>query len=251
MKIARIVFDGKCYNGLVTELGFQPYEGSFYDGSAKVNGNLIPLDEIRYLPPCEPKTILAVGKNYKDHAAEMGGAFPANPILFIKPTSAIIAHKEHIGTPKGCGRIDYEGELAFVVKKTAKHVKKEEAASYILGYTCMFDITAREVQSTDGQWTRAKSFDTFAPFGPVIETNLNVMSSSVTTRKNGNVVQQASFTLMTWPPAALLEFITSCMTLYPGDVVTTGTPAGIGPITQGDTLELDIPGIGILMNKVI
>ncbi len=251
MKIARVLFDGRTYEGVVSKLGFQPYIGSFYDGTARPEGGLLPLDEIRFLTPCHPRNIVAVGKNYLDHAKEFGGDIPDRPILFLKPATAAVSHLAHIEMPEGFGRIDYEGELAFVVKKTAKKVASKDAADYILGYTCMFDMTAREVQRADGQWTRGKSFDTFAPFGPTIETDADIANAVLTTRKNGVTVQHAPCSDMRWQPHDLLSFITAFMTLYPGDVVTTGTPAGIGPVESGDTLELEITSVGTLINKVI
>ena len=203
----------------------------------------------KLLVPSVPTKIVAVGKNYFDHVKEMGGDVPATPILFIKPTSALLPEGGLIVPPSG-ERVDYEGELCFIVKKTAKRVKRSEAKDYISGYACFNDVTARDIQSRDGQWTRAKGYDTFAAVGGIVSDEVDADNVSVQTRLNGKVVQSSSTSLFMHDIGALMEFITDCMSLYPGDIVTTGTPAGIGPMKSGDTVEVEIGGIGTLTNIV-
>lgn len=222
-----------------------PYEGVTYSGETA------DFDESRLLAPCSPGKIVCVGKNYKDHALELGGSVPENPILFIKPTTALNCHNGDIIYPGISKRVDYEGELAVVIGKRARHVRPDEAFDYIQGYTCFNDVTARDIQETDGQWTRAKSFDTFAPAGPYLITDVDVKSLSLTTRLNGKIMQSANTSMFIWGIPYIISFITECMTLLPGDVIATGTPAGIGPMNIGDEVEVEIESIGILKNKVI
>lgn len=224
-------------------------EGDIF-GAYRVTEVCDKLTDCELLPPCEPTKIVAVGKNYKDHALEMGGFFPKNPILFIKPTSAIIPHNGAIIYPETVNRVDYEGEFAIVIKKIAKSVKEKDAKDYILGYTCLNDVTAREIQTLDGQWTRAKGYDTFSPFGPVITDEVDPDHVNVKTLLNGVIVQNSNTSLLTWKAYYLVEFVTEAMTLYPGDIITTGTPAGIGPMKRGDRVDVILHGIGTLTNYV-
>ncbi|MDR0285949.1 MAG: fumarylacetoacetate hydrolase family protein [Propionibacteriaceae bacterium] len=213
-------------------------------------GAQTPLAGATLLAPCEPGKIVAVGKNYYDHAREMGGDAPANPILFIKPNTTVNDPEATVVRPRSSQALDYEGELAFVVGRRATRVAAADAADYIFGYTILNDITARDLQSADGQWTRAKSFDGFAPVGPYLVTGIDAGDLSLTTRLNGEVKQASRTSLMMWGVPALLEFITEVMTLLPGDVVTTGTPAGIGRMADGDEVEVEIEGLGVLRNRV-
>ncbi|MEA4831473.1 MAG: fumarylacetoacetate hydrolase family protein [Oscillospiraceae bacterium] len=217
-------------------------------------GEILPIsdqtDNIVILSPSMPSKIVAVGKCYKEHIAEIGGEVPETPVIFLKPPSSVNHHLGNIRIPNGFGRIDYEGELAFIISQKASSVKASDAHNYILGYTCFNDVTARDIQKIDGQWTRAKGFDTFAPFGPWIETEVDPMCLNIRTVRNGKTVQKANTSDMRWNVYEQLEFITSCMTLMPGDVVTTGTPSGIGEIKAGDIIEVEIEGIGILKNFV-
>ena len=225
-------------------------KGDPYSGTLCETGEHLALSEVKLLAPSDPTKIVAVGKNYRDHAAELDGAIPDHMILFLKPASAVLHPGEDIIRPRGVKRLDYEGELAFLVAKKAKDVPPERAAEYILGYTALNDVTARDVQADDGQWTRAKSYDTFCPFGPVVTDEVDPEALHIETRLNGRVVQSSNTRMMTWGAAEILAYVTSCMTLYPGDVVTTGTPAGIGPMQTGDIVEVEIEGIGCLRNGV-
>ncbi len=229
----------------VRTLSAAPYEGLVYDGGK------LPLAECRLLAPCEPTKIVCIGKNYYDHAKEMGSEPPAKPLLFLKAPNTLNHPEGKVHAPSFVERLDYEGELAFVVKRRAKDVKEENFADYVLGYTCLNDVTARDVQYGDGQWTRGKSMDGFAPVGPVVTDEIDGACVEVETRLNGRMVQKGNTALFMHKLPALMAFITASMTLEPGDVVTTGTPAGVGPMQPGDTVEVEIPGIGVLRNHII
>lgn len=229
----------------VFTLSEAPYERLCYDGS------FVQLGSCRLLAPCIPTKIVCVGKNYYDHAMELGGEMPDHPILFLKGPNCINCHEGEIHAPVFVKRLDYEGELAFVVGKTAKDVKAADAMEYILGYTCFNDVTARDIQSEDGQWTRAKSMDGFAPIGPWIVDRLDPSDLKIETRLNGKTVQSSRTSLFMTGLPEILEFVTASMTLVPGDVVATGTPGGIGPMCPGDVVEIEVESIGILRNRVI
>ena len=214
-------------------------------------GESLPLDSCTLLAPAEPSKIVCVGKNYYDHAMEMGEGVPDHPILFLKGPNVLSNPETPITAPDFVTRVDYEGELAVVVGKRAKNVKAEEAKDYILGYTCFNDVTARTVQKEDGQWTRGKSMDTFGPCGPWVTDEVDPADLAITTRLNGNVVQQSRTSCFMHNVPALIEFITASMTLEPGDLIATGTPAGIGPMKNGDRVEVEIDGIGLLSNPVV
>lgn len=225
-------------------------EGTPYD-SVKETGETAEFDEKSLLAPCDPTKIVAIGKNYFEHAVEFGEPVPHNPTIFIKPTTALNDPFGTVDYPDCSNRVDYECEIAFVVKKTAKHVRAENAAEYILGYTCLNDVTARDIQKDDEQWARGKGFDTFAPVGPLLTDEVDPSAGlEVTTRLNGELKQSSTTDKMMWNIPYLLEFITECMTLLPGDVVTTGTPAGIGPMNRGDRVEVSVSGIGTLVNFI-
>ncbi len=229
----------------VRTLSQAPYEGVFYDG-----GNL-PLAQCRLLAPCEPTKIVCVGKNYLDHALEMGGVVPEAPVLFLKGPNTVNCHEGQVHAPGFVQRLDYEGELALVVGKRAKDVKASDFAEYVLGYTCLNDVTARDIQKGDGQWTRGKGMDGFAPIGPWLTDEVDGADLKLETRLNGKTVQSARTSLFMHSLGELMEFITAAMTLEPGDVVTTGTPAGIGSMVPGDVVEVEIEGIGVLRNRVV
>ena len=214
------------------------------------SGVCLDVEGVNLLAPCEPNKILCVGTNYYDHVQELGFDRPATPILFIKPSTCVNAPGATLVRPRSSQRLDYEGELAFVVGRTATRVSAAEASDYIFGYTILNDVTARDLQSADGQWTRAKSFDGFAPVGPWLTTGIDPSDLELTTRLNGEVKQHSRTSLMMWGVPELLEFITEGITLLPGDVVTTGTPAGIGPMADGDVVEVEIKGLGMLRNPV-
>jgi len=210
----------------------------------------VPLEEVRLLPPTIPSKIVAVGLNYRDHAEELGMTLPEEPLIFLKPPSAVVGPEDRILLPPGVGRVDYEAELAVVMGKTARRVPPERAREHILGYTCFNDVTARDLQKKDGQWTRAKSFDTFAPLGPWIETDLDPSSLRIRTYLNGEVVQDSSTEKLIFSVEKLVSFVSHIMTLYPGDVIATGTPPGVGPLSPGDVVEVEVEGVGRLVNFV-
>lgn len=229
----------------VLTLSKAPYESLEYDGER------FPLSQCRLLAPCEPTKIVCVGKNYLEHAREMGAEPPGFPVLFMKGPNTLNRPEGAIHAPDFVGRLDYEGELAVVVKRRAKDVKAKSFSEFVLGYTCLNDITARDVQRQDGQWTRGKSMDGFCPVGPWVSDEVEPEGLELTTRLNGKIVQQGNTADFLTSVPQLLEFITASMTLEPGDVVATGTPAGIGPMIPGDRVEVAIEGIGVLKNEVI
>lgn len=208
------------------------------------------IDEVKLLAPSTPSKIVAVGLNYRDHAAELNMTLPSEPLLFLKPSTAVIGPGDLILYPEQSERVDYEAELAIVIGKRARFVERKNAADYILGYTCINDVTARDLQTQDVQFTRSKGFDTFAPIGPWIETELNTAELSVKSRLNGELMQSSSTSQLIFPVDELVAFISSVMTLLPGDVIATGTPSGIGPMQPGDTIEISVGGIGVLSNTV-
>lgn len=249
MKYVRVSVENRAFWGVlegdsVHLLAVAPYEGCSFTGET------LPLTACRLLCPCEPGKIVCVGKNYRDHALELGGFVPEDPILFLKGTNTLNHPEGEILAPAFVQRLDYECELAFVVKKRAKNVKADAWQDYILGYTCLNDVTARDVQEKDGQWTRAKTMDGFCPVGPVLTDEVDPTALPICTCLNGKVMQQGNTSDFLHKIPELLEFITASMTLEAGDLVTTGTPAGIGPMKPGDTVEVEIPGIGILRNYV-
>jgi len=247
MKILRFRWQGRDWWGRLERDRVLSLPG-IRSGSFPKEG--VPLTEIKVLAPTLPTKIVAVGLNYRDHAEELGMGLPENPLIFLKPPSAVIGPEDHIVLPQGVGRVDYEAELAVVIGKTARKISPEEAREYILGHTCFNDVTARDLQKKDGQWTRAKSFDTFAPLGPWIETDLDPSAVRVKTYLNGKLVQDSSTENLIFPVPELVSFISQVMTLYPGDVIATGTPPGVGPLAPGDVVEVEIEGLGRLVNFV-
>ncbi|MCB9109840.1 MAG: fumarylacetoacetate hydrolase family protein [Anaerolineales bacterium] len=209
-----------------------------------------PFKELRILAPCEPSKIVCVGRNYVEHAKELGNEVPKIPLIFLKPPSSIIATGEHIVLPSQSKQVEHEGELVAVIGKRAKNVTAENAKEYIFGYTIGNDVTARDLQKTDGQWTRAKGFDTFCSFGPWIDTDFDPSDAVVTCRVNGQMRQMASSRDMVFNVGTLIAYISSVMTLEPGDLVFTGTPAGVGELKNGDVVEVEIEGLGKLSNPV-
>ena len=249
MKFVRVEIGAKAYWGELKDntiflLTDAPYS------AGEQTGETLSLEGAKLLAPCQPSKIVCVGKNYYDHAIEMNEGVPETPIIFIKPSTTLNHPAAVIPYPSLTKRLDYEGELAFVVSKTAKNVKAADAGEYILGYTCCNDVTARDIQKGDGQWTRGKGFDGFAPIGPWITNEVNPDDLSIETRLNGKTVQTSRTSKLMWDIASLMELITACMTLLPGDVVATGTPSGIGPMKHGDRVEVEIEGIGKLVNTV-
>ncbi|MBC7251018.1 MAG: fumarylacetoacetate hydrolase family protein [Anaerolineae bacterium] len=250
MKIARFVWQEEERYGLIEGNEVYLLEGDLF-GAFERGQRVGTLAEIRLLAPCTPSKIVAVGRNYADHASEMESDVPSEPLIFLKPPSAVIGPGESIVYPPISQRVDYEAELAAIIGRRARNVSAEEALDFVLGYTCGNDVTARDLQSKDGQWTRSKSFDTFCPLGPWIVTDLKPNDLAIECRVNGAVKQKSSTRQMVFPVAELIRFITQVMTLEPGDVIMTGTPAGVGPLYPGDRVEVEIEGIGVLENVVV
>ncbi len=212
---------------------------------------MVELSDAVLGPPCLPSKVVCVGLNYSDHAEEFGKPIPEEPCLFMKPSTSVIGPEGTIVYPSGAGRVDYEAELGVVVGREARNVPQQEASQYILGYCCLNDVTARQLQRKDGQWTRAKSFDTFCPIGPCISTGIAPGDLSIKLRLNGELKQSSKTSKLIFHVNELVSFISSVMTLLPGDIIATGTPSGVGPMEPGDVVEVEIEGIGILRNKVI
>ncbi len=251
MRYVRFARDGQNFWGiLIKDDLIQPLTAAPYlQGVAK--GPAVPLQAVRLLAPCEPSKIVAVGKNYHDHIREFDSQIPENPILFIKPSTSVNDPESPIPLPPSglSQRIDYEGELALVISRKASKVSAAEAKDYILGYTCLNDVTARDIQKKDNQWTRAKGFDGFAPTGPILTDEVDPANLTIRTRLNGHIVQESSTSRLIWPVGELVAFITAAITLLPGDVITTGTPSGVGPMQDGDVVEISVEGIGCLRNR--
>ncbi|PZG49773.1 2-hydroxyhepta-2,4-diene-1,7-dioate isomerase [Spongiactinospora gelatinilytica] len=221
-------------------------------GTVQFTGERKPLSEVRLVAPMLPSKVIAIGKNYADHAREMGAEPPAEPVVFSKPSTSVIGHGEAIVYPEKLSeRVDFEGELAVVIGRLCRDVPVERAAEVIFGYTCANDVTARDLQKKDGQWTRAKGFDTFCPLGPWIQTDLDPADLAITTTVNGEIRQSARTSQLLHDIPALIAYVSAVMTLIPGDVILTGTPAGVGPLSLGDEVGVGIEGIGTLSNRVV
>jgi 2-keto-4-pentenoate hydratase/2-oxohepta-3-ene-1,7-dioic acid hydratase in catechol pathway len=249
MRIVRYSHDGQMSFGVlegetiaaITPHPFAPFEYS---------GERLAPDDVRLLAPVLPTKVVAVGKNYADHAEEMGDEVPDEPIIFLKPSTAVVGPDDPIIYPAGVDRVDYEGELAVIVGKVARRLDEDDALQVVLGFTCANDVTARNLQASDGQWTRAKGFDTFCPLGPWIETDLDSSDLAVRTLVNDEQRQSSRTSMLVNSVARLLVFISGVMTLLPGDVILTGTPAGIGPLAPGDRVAVEVEGVGVLTNRV-
>lgn len=237
--IARFMKDGLARGGSYSE------EHGMVSG-----GEVIPLSEVTLLPPCQPSKIVCVGLNYVRHAEELKMSLPDEPILFLKPPSSVLAPEGRIVLPQSSKQVDFEGEMAVVIGKRCRNIKADEADGHILGYTCFNDVTARDLQKKDGQWTRAKSFDTFAPFGPWIG-KIDPSNAEIRTRINGRTMQSSNTSDLIFSVPRLVQFISSVMTLEPGDVIATGTPPGVGQLQRGDVVEVEIEGIGVLRNTAV
>jgi len=206
---------------------------------------------MKLLEPIRPSKIVCVGRNYREHAAELGNKMPDEPLLFLKAPSAIISSGDEIVLPGASQQVEHEGELGVVIGRVARNIPSEEdPLSYVLGYTCVNDVTARDLQRKDVQFTRGKSFDTFCPVGPWIETDIDPSNVVVETRLNGEVKQKGNTADMAFPVTFLIRYISEIMTLYPGDLIATGTPAGVSRMKPGDIVEVEVAGIGILQNRV-
>lgn len=227
--------------------------GDLSAGNLSLEGSepAIRLSEARLLPPVAPSKIVCVGRNYREHAAELGNPMPPEPLLFLKAPSTIIGDGEWIELPEVSQRIEHEGELAVVIGRRCRRLADDEdPLSYVLGYTCLNDVTARDLQRKDVQFTRGKSFDTFCPVGPYIVTGLDPSDLSIETRVNGQVRQSGRTSAMAFPVRHVIRYISHAMTLEPGDLIATGTPAGVGPLLDGDVCEVEVEGVGVLKNRV-
>lgn len=253
--IIRFERNGKVKHGWMVEdeKKVRVIEGDIYKlQSAKpiMTGLEVPLDDVVLQAPSAPSKVVCIGVNYRDHAEEMGIDLPAEPLMFLKPSTTVVGPGEPIVYPRLTENLHYEGELAIVIKKEAKQVKAEDAEEYILGYTCAIDVTARDLQMKDGQWTRSKSFDTFCPLGPAIAAKLDHQDLRIVTRVNGEVRQDSSTSQMVFSVPQLVEAVSAVMTLLPGDVILTGTPPGVGELKVGDEISVTIEGIGTLSTRV-
>jgi 2-keto-4-pentenoate hydratase/2-oxohepta-3-ene-1,7-dioic acid hydratase in catechol pathway len=228
---------------------FFSLSGDLFDGYQ--TGDELAVDGHDFLAPVTPGKIVAIGLNYRDHAAEMNKPLPQEPLMFIKPSTAVIGPEQPIRLPRGVGEVHYEAEMAVVIRRTATSVRAEDAAGYVLGFTCLNDVTARELQRKEVQYTRAKGFDTFAPLGPCIAVGLDAAALAIEGRVNGEPRQASSTNQLIFTVPQLIEFVSHVMTLNPGDVITTGTPSGVGPLHPGDRVSVTIEGIGTLSNPVI
>lgn len=231
---------------VVAEIAGHPFT------SPTPTGQRFPLDEVRLVAPILPSKIVGVGKNYGDHIREMGGDEPPDePVIFLKPSSAVVGPGEPISYPKQSEHVDHEAELAVIVGRLCRDVPEEQASAVVFGYTCANDVTARDLQRSDGQWTRAKGFDTFCPLGPWIETALDPADVAVTSSVNAEPRQHGRTSALLRSVPALISYISSVMTLIPGDVVLTGTPAGVGPLDIADEVSVSVEGVGTLTNGVV
>jgi 2-keto-4-pentenoate hydratase/2-oxohepta-3-ene-1,7-dioic acid hydratase in catechol pathway len=251
MRLCRVSIDGVAHYGVVTGEQIELVAGDPFRGPAS-SGVAVPLAGARLLPPTVPSKILAVGQNYRAHAAEMGHRSPPDePLLFLKAPSALLAPGDPIVRPGGYERVDHEGELCLVIGRRARHVRAAEALDYVFGYTVLNDVTVRDLQQKDGQFTRAKGFDTFAPCGPWVETDLDPGALRIVTRVNGQVRQDGRTADLIFSVPELVAFASRVMTLEPGDLFSTGTPRGVGQLWPGDVCEVEIEGLGTLANPVV
>lgn len=242
--------------GVVTGDSVCPVEPSPYECASpaemlQATGPLRPLDQVRLLAPVTPSKVACVGRNYAEHAAEFGNEAPPEPLIFLKPPTSIIGPGAPVVYPALSERVDHEGELAVVIGRRCRRLREEEALSFVFGYTVANDVTARDLQRKDGQWTRGKGFDTFGPVGPWVDTEYDPVNRAVRCSVNGELRQDSNTALMIHSVERILAYITAFMTLEPGDIVMTGTPAGVGPVEPGDTMTVEVEGLGTLTNPVI
>lgn len=251
MKIARFSHNDAITYGILDGDELVVLSGDPMFAGYEPTGERVPLGDVALLAPVIPRSkVVCVGKNYHDHAKEMGGEAPAEPLLFLKPNTSVIGPGDTIVRPRLSERVEFEGELAVVIGRIAKNVSADDALDYVFGWTVANDVTARDLQQRDGQWTRGKGFDTFCPLGPVIETEFDPEQAQIETRVNGEARQHAPLTDMIHSVAEIIEYAAAVFTLLPGDVILTGTPAGVGPLAAGDVVEVDVAGIGVLRNPV-
>lgn len=250
VKYVRFELDDKSVHyGLLENEGIREITNPFR-GEVRRLSVFYEMDGVKLLAPCEPTKALCIGLNYRDHAEECRYDIPTTPVVFMKPSTAVIADGETIVYPSQSRRVDYEAELCVVIGKKASHVSEEEAPYYVLGYTCADDVTARDLQPHEGQWTIAKGFDTFLPLGPFISDEVDPSKLDIESRLNGKTMQKSDTSNLIFGVNYLVSYLSSVMTLLPGDVICTGTPSGISGMNRGDTIEVIIEGLGVLRNTV-
>jgi 2-keto-4-pentenoate hydratase/2-oxohepta-3-ene-1,7-dioic acid hydratase in catechol pathway len=250
VRVCRYRLRGQDRYGLVEGDRIRPQTAAPWAGGTP-EGAPVPLSEVELLAPVEPTKVVCVGRNYRAHARELGNEVPSEPLLFLKPSTAVVGPGEDIRCPEQSNEVHHEAELAVVIGRTLSHATAVEARLAVFGYTCLNDVTARDIQRAEKQFTRAKGFDTFCPVGPVVETGVDPLDLVVVCRVNGEERQRGSTRDMVVDPFALCAYVSQVMTLLPGDVVATGTPEGVGAIRRGDWVEVEIPGIGLLRNPVV
>lgn len=251
MKIVRIKAGDDITYGVADTEGVLVYNGSPFVAWEPTE-TVVPWPSVTLLAPVLPTKVLCVGKNYEDHASEMGGEVPEEPLIFMKPATSVIGSNANVVHPPISDEVHHEAELAVVISRPARNVKAEDASQFIFGYTAANDVTARDLQARDGQWTRAKGFDTFCPLGPAIETELDPLERLAVICKVNGEVRQAGFTSdMVFGVAEIIEYVTAFTTMLPGDVILTGTPSGVGKVEPGDVMEVEVDGIGVLVNRVV
>ena len=252
MRIARFSHDEVIRFGIVDDGELVVLAGDPMFAGFETTGERMPLGEVALLAPVIPRSkVIGIARNYRDHAAELGNEVPAEPMMFLKPNTSVIGPGDTIVRPAAAARTDYEGELAAVIGRVAKNVSVEDALDCVFGYTIGNDVTARDLQKTDGQWARAKGFDTFCPLGPAIETEFTPSADvRIITRVNGEVRQDGTLGEMVHSVASFISYASHAFTLLPGDVILAGTPAGVGPFVGGDVVEVEITGLGTLRNPV-
>lgn len=252
MKLARFEFENKItYGVLAVDNQIKVINGDIFSDHFQESNIKTTLDQVTLLAPIQPTKAVCIGLNYYDHAREMNLKLPEEPLIFLKPSSALNKPDGEIEFPAISQNLHYEGELAIVIKKEAHKIPVDQADKYVLGYTCANDVTARDIQMHDGQWTRGKSFDTFLPLGPWIETELDPHNVDIKLLLNGEVKQSSNTSNLIFKVPEIIAFVSQVMTLYPGDVILTGTPAGVGSMQVGDTVTVEIEGIGQLINSIV
>ncbi len=248
MKIYRFRYRKRVLYGVLKEEFLFPVVGSIY-GDFRLGTSPVPIADVRVLPPVLPSKIIGIGRNYRDHAKELANPLPEEPLIFLKPPTAVVGHLDPVVQPAASARVDYEGEVAVVIRRKARDLGEDAPVDdVILGYTAFNDITARDLQTKDVQFTRAKGFDTFAAVGPCVATGLDPAAIRLKTFLNGRLVQSGSTAQLIFPIPHLVRYLSRIMTLCPGDIIATGTPAGVGPTSPGDRVDVQVEGVGVLSN---
>lgn len=251
MKLARVLYDGETFYCRVDGDRFSRVTGDIF-GTYEVEGApSLRMDQVQLLAPVVPQKLIGIGRNYAAHARELNNDVPTRPMMFLVSPGSIIAHQEDVVYPADSSLVHYEGELAVIMKDKVSKVSEAEARQHVLGITCANDVTARDIQRRDGQFTPAKSYDTFSPLGPFVETEFDHSDLRVQTRVNGQTVQDGRTCDMIFSIDYLISYISQAMTLYPGDIISTGTPEGVGELKRGDVVEVEVEGVGVLQNRVV